>query len=230
MDSAPVPDSVARSPFSVKRFWIALCVLLLVGIAIFAFRPHPSSNARLPVLGQVSDFLMTEREGKPITLDSLAGRIWIADFIFTSCAGSCPVMTARMRKLSDELAKRRLQDVMLVSFSVDPTRDTPRALREYADKYGAPAGKWLFLTGDQAEIDRLAVKSFKIGHENPVQEEILHSERFFLVDSKGQVRGTYGAMSEAESENLTAIAAEQAMPKAEQDRLFANIATLELQH
>ena len=205
--------------------WVAAGVAILVcGGSLLALRMRDSRAQQLPVLGTVGDFLLTERSGKPVTRKTLEGRFWIADFIFTSCAGTCPIMSARMKKLSDELAA--MPDVLLVSFSVDAGRDTPPVLRQYADKYHAPADRWLFLTGDPGEIDRLAVNSFKITREMPTPDEILHSEMLFLVDPQGRMRGSYRALSEAESEDLMKIPPQSGVPKDEKTRLLSDLATL----
>src|SRR5439155_10150741 len=79
--------------------------------------------SELPVLGDVPDFSLTERSGMPITLTDLRGHVWVADFIFTNCAGPCPVMSRRMGNLQMELLRDRMENVRCVSFTVDPERD-----------------------------------------------------------------------------------------------------------
>jgi protein SCO1/2 len=140
----------------------------------------------LPVLSQVPDFDLVERSERPLRAADLRGKIWVADFMFTYCAGPCPIMSSRMAQLQREIAD--LKDVVLVSFSVDPERDTPAVLREYAERYGADPARWLFATGDKRTIDMLAVEGFKVGS---VENPIYHSTRFILVDREGRIRGYY---------------------------------------
>jgi len=155
-----------------------------------------------PALGQVPDFTLVNRDGRTVRRADLAGRPWIADFIFTRCPASCPMMTARMARLDRELP--RDIELRLVSFSVDPQHDTPAVLQRYAASFKASA-RWLFLTGDGAQIYRLSREGFKLGVDAAppaggagTAEPILHSTRFVLVDGAGRIRGYYDAF-DAES-------------------------------
>jgi protein SCO1/2 len=176
--------------------WGFLVAVLLVvaGAAVWQIlrRPEPP-----PVLGKVPDFRLTNRDGQTVQRTDLAGAPWIADFIFTRCGASCPMMSLRMAKLERELP--RDLGVRFVSFSVDPGYDTPKVLQEYAESFGAP-GRWLFLTGDKKAIHRLSKEGFKLAVDDgtPVNEDepILHSTRFVLVDGEGRIRGYYEAFDE----------------------------------
>ncbi len=143
------------------------------------------------VLGAVPDFAFEERRGRRVEAKELRGRVWVADFIFTSCAGTCPKMTANMAAL-----ERRLPPgVVLVTFTVDPERDTREVLTAYAEQHGGAASeRWLFVRGEREAMQRFAVSGMKL----PAQmvgpggaEEILHSSRFVLVDAEGRIRGYY---------------------------------------
>ncbi|MGV3525740.1 MAG: SCO family protein [Candidatus Sericytochromatia bacterium] len=171
-----------------------------------------SSTGELPVLGQVSDFQLTERSGQAVSLQTLAGRIWVADFIFTSCQAECPLMNLEMQKIQRHFAtESRLQ---LVSFSVDPETDTPERLREYAVALAKPAESWWFLTGDRPQLYQLANESFKLAaqdlgqHAEHTEDKssasedhtshgangstpFLHSQKFVLVDGQGRIRAYY---------------------------------------
>ncbi len=176
--------------------WGALVVALLAitGAAAWQIlrRPEPP-----PVLGEDPDFAQTNRDAPKVRRADLAGAPWIADFIFTRCGASCPMMSLRMAKLERELP--RDLGVRFVSFSVDPEHDTPQVLQEYAESFGAP-GRWLFLTGGKQEIFRLSKDGFKLAVDDatPVNEDepILHSTRFVLVDGEGRIRGYYEAFDE----------------------------------
>ena len=109
-----------------------------------------ADDERLKMYGSVPEFALTERNGEVIQLAQLRGKIWIADFIYTNCQDTCPLQTATMAKLQEEFAAR--PEIQLVSFSVDPERDTPRVLTEYAGRYHADAKRWFFLTGQRRSI------------------------------------------------------------------------------
>ena len=138
--------------------------------------------------GPVSDFNFIERSNSPMGRTDLLGKVWVADFIFTTCAGPCPIMSQKMSQLQTAIS--HAEDVKLVSISVDPERDTPEVLSRYAEHYDAKPDKWYFLTGDRKAIYDFAIKSLKLS----VREEdnqIIHSTMFVLVDKKGQIRGYY---------------------------------------
>ena len=183
-----------------------LLILTLIVIAAAAVlrmrRPEPP-----PVMGQVPDFTLVNRDGRTVQRADLAGRPWIADFIFTRCPASCPMMTARMARLDRELPGDL--ELRLVSFSVDPEHDTPAVLERYAESFKAPA-RWLFLTGNGERIYRLSKEGFKLGVDAASQtsgaetaEPILHSTRFVLVDGKGRIRGYYDAFDAESMKGLT---------------------------
>lgn len=157
-------------------------------LAVLCLASLGCSTRALPVYGQVPDFHLLSQTGAPFDRQSLNGKIWIADFIFTNCTGSCPRMTSRLARIQPLLAE--FPDVRLVSFSVDPKRDTPAALADYARRYRAQPGLWFFLTGDQKTLDALDRRSFMLGN---VDGSLEHSTRFVLVDRQGKIRGYYGA-------------------------------------
>ena len=152
----------------------------------------------LPVLKTVPPFSLAERSGRQVRLDDLRGKVWIADFIFTSCGGTCPGMTAQMRRVQEALGGSR-REVVLVSFTVDPERDSEAVLSAYAEKNGADSG-WLFLRGEREEMARLSREGFWLGGLPPGadrtalekgSEPIPHDRHFALVDRQGRIRGYY---------------------------------------
>jgi cytochrome oxidase Cu insertion factor (SCO1/SenC/PrrC family) len=162
--------------------------LLLLGGALLS-GCAPKSTA--PDYGTVPDFSLTERSSRKVSRQDLAGKVWVADFIFTRCAGMCLAMSANMKKLQDGLP----EEVHLVSFSVDPVNDTPAVLTEYANRYGADRDRWLFLTGEQEAITKLSINGFKLALDTTSgteAEPITHSSRIALVDKEGRIRGYYG--------------------------------------
>jgi protein SCO1/2 len=151
----------------------------------------PKPGVSLPVYWSLGDWSLTDTDGKPFGSAELAGNVWIADFMFTNCAGPCPMMNEAMKNLIGRLPDHpRLK---FVSFSVDPKNDTPEVLREFAKKVEAP-DRWKFLTGEA--VFPLGRIKFKLGEleENPgapAGMAVTHSTRFTLIDGEGRMRGTY---------------------------------------
>jgi protein SCO1/2 len=188
-----------------KRFFplknLFFLALLFMAWNCFNKKPEP-----LPLLGTVPDFSLTERSGQAFGLNDLRGKVWIADFIFTNCAGTCPIMTTAMTEIQRMALAEKLDDVRLISVTVDPERDTPEVLQRFADGYGALAGRWYFLTGDGAAIQQLANKGFLLSAAastgGSAEEPIIHSNRFVLVDRQGRIRGYYDGTDEESVKHL----------------------------
>lgn len=161
--------------------------LLAAAALACALVPACSLKSSLPDLGAVPRFQLTAQSGDPFRSEALDGKVWVADFIFTTCHGPCPRMTSQMRKLHTDL--KDLADVQYVSFTVDPDNDTPPALAAYARQFGADTERWHFLTGSTADLDRLSYDAFHLGHVGGPQIE--HSGRFVLIDRKSRIRGYY---------------------------------------
>lgn len=154
------------------------------------------------VAGPLEPFRFTERSGRTVANADLAGDVWIAAFIFTRCKSSCPVITTRMRRLQDELAGT---GVRLVSLSVDPERDTPEVLAEFARGYGADPDRWWFLTGEKAATYDLIRRGFLLSVAEAGgpdlasgSEEFTHSDRLALVDRGNRVVGLFASGDESE--------------------------------
>jgi protein SCO1/2 len=169
----------------VKRILIPLTALL------FAACTNQSS---LPSYGVVPDFTLTDQSSRAFhSKDTLDGKVWVANFIFTSCSGPCPRMTSQFRNLRDEV--KDSPELRMVSFTIDPSRDTPEALATYGKSFGANPDKWYFLTGAQKELHHLSREVFMLGN---VDGTLEHSTRFVLVDRQSRIRGFYDS-SDAES-------------------------------
>lgn len=150
---------------------------------------------------KLPDFSLTERSGKALTLADLKGKVWVADFFYSTCPGPCPMMKSRLSEVHKQLAGD--DRVRLVSISTDPAKDTPEVLQQYAAKFGADE-RWLFATGEKAAIFELALRGFKLPlAENPgATEPIIHSTRLVLVDQSGTVRGTYESVGAEDTASL----------------------------
>jgi protein SCO1/2/putative membrane protein len=143
--------------------------------------------------GRVADFALPERSGDVVHRADLAGKVWVAAFVFTRCAGPCAEVSRSLANLQQDLASNK--DVVLVSFTVDPEFDTPEVLRDYARRYQADSKRWLFLTGDRDELYRLIRTSFHLGVERNEGTkpgyEVDHSTKLVLVDGQGHIRGYF---------------------------------------
>ncbi len=146
----------------------------------------------------VNDFSYTNQEGKTVGLSDLKGKVWVSNFIFTTCEDVCLPMTYNMAKLQSMLKDEGIKDVELVSFSVDPTVDNPEVLKKFGEEFNADFANWHFLTGyEQAEIEELALKSFKTIVKKPeTGDQVIHGTDFYLMDQEGNIVKYYNGIKE----------------------------------
>ncbi|MBV9744668.1 MAG: SCO family protein [Acidobacteriia bacterium] len=156
--------------------------ILTLGLAACGGRPA------LPVIGEVPEFQLTSQTGATVGRNALLGHVWVADFIFTTCPGPCPRMSSDMHQI--QTATATTPDVKLVSFTVDPSHDTPAVLAAYGKHFLADSSRWYFLTGAQTSLDQVGRAGFKL---NPVDGSLEHSTRFALVDRQARIRGYYAS-------------------------------------
>jgi protein SCO1/2 len=153
---------------------------------ILALAACTHRNSSLPVYFDVPEFQLIAEDGQPFDSKVLAGKIWVADFIYTNCPGPCPRITSQMHEVQNAILK--MADVKLVSFTIDPARDTPQVLAAYAKAHGASPEHWYFLTGPPSTLQKLDRDTFKLGN---VDATLEHSTRFVLVDRQLRIRGYY---------------------------------------
>ena len=174
---------------------------IYIGVAIFLiisfFFKDSQPVKELPEIGNVPQFEFTNSDGNTVTLDNLKGKVWVADFIFTTCTMACPMMTGNMNIVHKKFKKN--DNVRLVSISVYPEYDTPEVLKNYASQYDADTEKWLFLTGKEDAVKDIIRDGFKIGD---YEDIIFHSEKFALVDKKGIIRAYYNGMKSEDMKQL----------------------------
>jgi protein SCO1/2 len=196
MSVASLSTQRASAPAAAAWKAVALGLPLVVAtVFFFVWRTQVNRLANRPLesYGRVPAFQLVNQNGQPFGSSQLSGKIWIADFIFTSCPGPCPMISSRMSELQKPLAQT---DVRLVSFTVDPEKDTPEVLRRYAEKLDAETGRWDFLTGPKSTIYNLSRDGFKLGiSDQGDATQPIHSTRMVLVDRHGQIRGYYDATS-----------------------------------
>ena len=151
-------------------------------------------------------FELKNQLGETVTGRELDGKIYVADFFFTTCGGICPKMTKQMVRIQNEFKDD--DRVMLVSHTVTPDHDTVEVMKKYADKYGADHKKWLFLTGNKKEIYGLArrayfiVKAAQEGEDDGSGSDFIHTENFVLIDAKKRIRGYYSGIRESSVDSL----------------------------
>lgn len=174
---------------------------IYIGVAIFLiisfFFKDSQPVKELPEIGNIPQFEFTNSDGNIVTLDNLKGKVWVADFIFTTCTMACPMMTGNMNIVHKKFKKN--DNVRLVSISVYPEFDTPEVLKNYASQYDADTEKWLFLTGKEDAVKDVIRDGFKIGD---YEDIIFHSEKFALVDKKGIIRAYYNGMKSEDMKQL----------------------------
>ncbi len=200
------------------RPWLALVVGLVL---VASCTPGP----RLDRLWDAPRFTLTDETGRPFNSDALAGRVWLADFIYTNCPDECPLyLSPKMVALQKSILSAGLAGkVALISFTVDPRRDTPAVLADYAARYGADPQVWRFLTGPEATIQPLLQTGFKVGAAVPADSVtvapatpaagqsgsggylLVHSSYFLLVDRQGTIRGTYDGEQISADEMLRGV-------------------------
>jgi len=200
-----MPSSSSTSRPSPYRWTIRLLAVAVALVLVYRFAgtssPGVNPATELPHVHEVPPFTLTERSGKTITNKDLSGKIWIADFIYTTCPGPCPLVTASMAKIQDKVAHD--PRVQLVTFTVDPQTDTPGVLAAYADKFGADPYRWWFLTGPEKPLyDLIQNGFFQAVQDNrgqPPQEgqfTVTHSTSLVLVDPSGDIRGSYDGVND----------------------------------
>ncbi len=212
-----VSEGVAATRKSRAWFYLLVLIPLLTAGLLFLLREvevrHLAAH-RFNDYGAVPAFQLTNQNGQPFGSADLAGKIWIADFIYTTCPGPCPMISSRMSEMQRPLENT---DVHFVSFSVDPEKDTPAVLRGYAERLQAQPGRWDFLTGLKSTIYDLSVHGFKLaaGEHDGENGEPLHSTRMILVDRRGQIRGYYDATA---PDTITKLIADASRLAKEQPR------------
>jgi protein SCO1/2 len=192
----PRPPAAARLAGN-PLVWAALLGLLF-GVPIFRSVTR-RLGASPAILGTLPAFALTDQRGQPFGTRDLRGKVWVADFIFTSCQEACPLLSQKMAEVGRR-ARHLGPDFHLVSISVDPARDTPERLAAYAARYGADPIAWSFLTGPADAIEAAVTGGFKVGMGKEKIEQgdqtfwqIFHGENLVLVDRQSRIRGYFEA-------------------------------------
>ncbi len=182
-----------------RSLWIGIILFLALLCVAYVLSLSELNNPHrrpLPVLGRVANFTLTNQDGQVTTLADLTNHVWVADIIFTRCAGPCPIMTAQMKSLQDALLPA--SRAKLVTLTTDPDYDTPPVMKKYGERVGANFNRWKFLTGTKAEIAGLAGGSLKLSavpvkpedQKNPA-DLFIHTTIFVVVDKHARLRGSF---------------------------------------
>ena len=182
-----------------RTFWLGSAAAFgLLGLAVMlaAMQNVRQQKSALPVIGRVADFTLTNQDGNVTTLAGLTNHVWVADIIFTRCAGPCPRMTMQMASLQNALPPA--SQARLITLTTDPDHDSPDLLKRYGQHYGANFDRWNFLTGSKAQIAGLAADSLKLSA-TPIKSEdrqdsadlFIHTTIFVAVDKHAQLRGIF---------------------------------------
>lgn len=190
-------DAPPRAP---RTLWVGVLLFLVLFVLAFLLwglqTAREFKQAPPPVLGAVADFTLTNQDGQAVSLATLTNHVWVADIIFTRCAGPCPRMTGQMRSLQDLLPKDSA--AKLVTLTTDPDFDSPAVLKKYGAHFGADFSRWTFLTGTKAQIAGLAGDSLKLSAlpVKPADRQndadlFIHTTIFVVVDQHAQLRGVF---------------------------------------
>lgn len=223
--------SIQSSIVSPKAL-LALCVAILLPLVSYIILKHYSDNAvAMPrryyedsvvtklvdgketsdtVWHSVRNIAVTNQLGDAVSLDSLHGKIIVADFFFTRCPSICPFLTRNMKHLQDGLKKADMRAadtnfVQFLSFSVDPERDSATALKRYADRFGVNSDVWWLLTGPKKRIYDFALSELKLGLQDggSADSNFIHSQKMVLLDKDRVVRGYYDGLDSMEMARLS---------------------------
>lgn len=190
---------MAETPQHLPRtLWIGIIFLLgfLCLAGLLALAELGRQQQPLPIYGQVADFMLTNENGQVTTLADLTNHVWVADIIFTRCAGPCPQMTKQMSSLQDGLSEDGY--VRFVTVTTDPDYDSPEILKRYGQRFGADFNRWIFLTGTKKEITGLAGSSLKLGStpvapadQKNAADLFIHTTIFVVMDKHARLRGIF---------------------------------------
>ncbi len=214
-----------------SRMWLYLgfFAVLITVFLYFVFKDHDFSNSKLAVINQeVPAFRFTDQSGQKVTQDITDGKVYVAEYFFTTCQGICPKMNANMRRVYNEFKKEN--DFLILSHTCMPEVDSVPVLRAYAqrmingklmktasgykinetaDTVLPVRSNWYFLTGDKTELYKLARQGYLIDNGSPdslqkIQDQFIHTQFFALVDKNRRVRGIYDGLKETEVQKLIA--------------------------
>lgn len=189
-----------------KKAWLYLGIfgILLAGFYIALMATTDFAKEKLPVLSTVRPFTFQRQDGELISEKNLPGKVYIAEYFFTTCKGICPKMNRNMKVVYEELKKE--PDFMILSHTVDPETDSVARLKHYADSMGASIQNWWFLTGTKESLYKSARESYLLDNQENssknIADQFIHTQFFALVDRNGRIRGIYDGLKQDEIQQL----------------------------
>ena len=186
-------------------FLIVFFVILFIGFYFALTRFVPGfGQAQLPILSYVQHFSFANQEGRLITDKDLEGKVYVAEYFFTTCRGICPKMNTNVKKIFQQYAGD--PDFRILSYTVDPETDSVGRMKKYADSLGADPAKWWFLTGRKDSLYHLARGSYLLddpkNNATNIDEQFIHTQFIALVDKGGRVRKIYDSLKKDELDEL----------------------------
>jgi len=203
-----------------------LVVFFILGVTITYFMIKPSKEKSLPVINpvdvnkemvdpellrigyghKIGNFSFLNQDGKVVTQQDVKGKVFVAEYFFTTCGTICPIMNVQMQRVHKEYQANN--NVRILSFTVDPKVDTVAQMKRYALAHGADVKSWFFLTGTQEKLYELARKSFFVlkpaetENQGDVGSDFIHTNNFVLVDKEMRIRGYYDGTNSKEVDEL----------------------------
>ena len=189
-----------------RRYWlyVGFFIVLLGVFYFFLFAGTDYYKVKLPVLAEVKDFAFTDQNGKPVTERNVEGKVYVAEYFFTTCKGICPKLNTNMKSVYEAFQNEK--GFAILSHTVDPETDTVARMKRYADSLGAKTGNWFFLTGKKDSLYHAARVSYllddpKNGNDK-IEDQFIHTQFFALVDKSGRVRKIYDGLKKEELAEL----------------------------
>ena len=225
---SPAGRNLPKNPATMNKrkigFLTGFFILLFIGFYFALTRLVPGfGSPTLPVLSQVPSFSFNNQEGRKITDKDLVGKVYVAEYFFTTCRGICPRLNVNMKKISIDYADEA--NFRLLSYTVDPETDSVGRMKHYADSLGADPQRWWFLTGRKDSLYHLARNGYLLDDPKNnalnINEQFLHTQFLALVDKSGRVRKIYDGLKKDELDELEKDITALLKEKAEAPR-FAN--------
>lgn len=204
--AVPLPP---EKPIIVMRrkmiFYIAFFAVLVIGFYVALTQVIPGyGEVKLPVVSRVQPFSFTNQDGQQTTERSVEGKVYVAEYFFTTCPSICPMLNTNMLKIYE--AYKDEPGFMIVSHTVDPDNDNVTRLKWYADSMKVNTQRWVFLTGRKDSLYKTARNSYLLddpqNNLQSINEQFLHTQYFALVDKSGRVRKIYDGLKKQEIEEL----------------------------
>jgi protein SCO1/2 len=187
------------------KFYLIFFVLLVVGFYVALTQVIPGfGNVKLPILSYVQPFSFTNQDGRKVTNKDLEGKVYVAEYFFTTCKGICPIMNTNMRMVYDKFKNE--SGFVILSHTCDPETDSVAQIKKYADSMAVNTARWWFVTGPKDSLYMTARNSYLLddpkNNFQSIDDQFLHTQYFALVDRKGQVRKIVDGLKREELEEL----------------------------